>query len=30
MNLQTVMNSPGMWLASSIMVLVVVGQSVLF
>ena len=30
MNLQTVMNSPGMWLASSVMVIVVVIQSALF
>ena len=30
MNLQSVMNSPGMWLASSIMVIVVVIQSILF
>jgi hypothetical protein len=30
MNLQTVMNSPGMWLASSVMVIVVVVQSALF
>lgn len=30
MNLQTVMNSPGMWIASSVMVLVVVVQSALF
>lgn len=30
MNLQSVMNSPGMWLASSVMVIVVVVQSILF
>ena len=30
MNLQTVMNSPGMWIASSAMVLVVLIQSMLF
>ncbi|HWR30579.1 MAG TPA: DUF5058 family protein, partial [Negativicutes bacterium] len=30
MNLQSVMNSPGMWIASSVMVIVVVVQSMLF